>query len=1076
MSKNQPHQTIPILILILILIGIFLTELLFYKAALPDTLPALVLALVFLCALLFGRYLGLLAGLLLGLAGSLFKLQAGSAAWPLSADHLLDLLRFPALLYWIFMPVIGYLTGSYIAISELKLKKNEKHLLQLRSENKELHLQVNHYDQEFHSLSQRKIFRNSWDNVLDGNEGCEPIVGLLIATVLQNGRNRQQNDLLKYDFNATNRSIQRFFDLVVRIRPEILAVMHLDGTMIIYQEVLMALFGHTAKYPIIGRKIQDFLLPEDAARASENMMQAVKRTMNPDVFYGMQSAAGPFTRLLISPSITLSCLGNPLVLIACVWPHSSVSLVEENQEPKQDPPGLADLISMPVWCLAADRETTYISPSVAKMLDDESGLILGQKIDRFISRKYHSFFEAFIQACQDGRSRFLDLVMQTHAGRRIVFSIRAYPTLGENGRYLGAVLLIEDITALKKVEEALQHRLAMEKMISAISTRFVAVPAENMDQEITQVLQKVNDFEEALECFVEIDRSNKIRKAAKYHVNQTRRVQDMQPISSLAASSGATQYETVDIPIVIESESLGHFRFFQAKYRSSWLDMDLELIRLIGEIMINALIRKENELSIKVNENRLLTTLQSIGDAVIATNMAGQVIMMNRRAEILTGWSAEAALKQPLDDVFRIDWISAAKTQTGTDMYTMHPLSETDDSIILKARDGKQYDISVTRSQIEASKNEIYGEVIVFRDVTQKKRENDEIRYASYHDELTGLYNRAFFEEELSRLNTPRQYPITLILGDCNGLKIANDIFGHLEGDRLLKTIASILRTATRREDIAARWGGDEFGIILPQTDEQVAGIIRERILHLCATSDMVPIQPSLAIGSATNTDNSSDLEGLLKLAEDRMYRHKLMEGKSARNAILRSIEKMIYEKSYETEEHASRMVEISGKIGRAIGMADYELEELSQLAVLHDMGKIGIPDSILLKADKLNDEEWAIMKKHPEKGYKIAKSTPELSNIADSILHHHEHWDGSGYPDGLRGDSIPKLSRILAIVDAYDVITHSHTYKEAQSCEAALQEIAKCAGTQFDPDLARLFIDVIRSGKSADTGADAAK
>ncbi|NCC76457.1 MAG: diguanylate cyclase, partial [Clostridia bacterium] len=358
---------------------------------------------------------------------------------------------------------------------------------------------------------------------------------------------------------------------------------------------------------------------------------------------------------------------------------------------------------------------------------------------------------------------------------------------------------------------------------------------------------------------------------------------------------------------------------------------------------------------------------------------------------------------------------------------------------------------------------QFYGEVTVFRDVTQSKKENDAIRYISYHDRLTGLYNRAFFEEEMLRLNTMRQYPITIILGDCNGLKISNDIFGHLEGDRLLKAIASIIRQSIRHEDIAARWGGDEFAVILPQTDEPGAKVICDRILSLCALSEHKPIPPSLSLGCATASSTETDPTDLLKLAEDRMYRHKLMESKSYRNNLILSIEKMVFEKSYETEEHASRLSDLSQRIGQAIGLTDYEMEELRLLSVLHDVGKIGIPDKILAKDGPLNREEWDVMRKHPEKGYNLAKATPELKNIAEAILHHHERWDGTGYPSGLKGEEIPKLSRILSIIDTFDVITHSRSYKKAQSAQAALYEIEQCSGSQFDPELSRVFVGIMQ-------------
>ena len=171
----------------------------------------------------------------------------------------------------------------------------------------------------------------------------------------------------------------------------------------------------------------------------------------------------------------------------------------------------------------------------------------------------------------------------------------------------------------------------------------------------------------------------------------------------------------------------------------------------------------------------------------------------------------------------------------------------------------------------------------------------------------------------------------------------------------------------------------------------------------------------------------------------------------------------MIYDKRYETEEHASRLKDISLKLGHAVGLSSFEQEELSLLSVLHDIGKIGIPDEILTKPEKLNGDEWTIMRKHSEKGYDLAKSTPGLAGIADFILHHHERWDGSGYPAGLQGEEIPKLSRILSIIDAYDAITHTRTYKPAQSKADALDEIQRCSGSQFDPELTRAFIEIMK-------------
>ncbi|HBE78278.1 MAG TPA: GGDEF domain-containing protein, partial [Firmicutes bacterium] len=477
--------------------------------------------------------------------------------------------------------------------------------------------------------------------------------------------------------------------------------------------------------------------------------------------------------------------------------------------------------------------------------------------------------------------------------------------------------------------------------------------------------------------------------------------------------------------------------------------------------------RQKAESELFQEKEQLKVTLHSIGDGVITTDTSGKVTLINEIAEKLTGWIGEEAIGKPLHQVFHI-----INEKTG--QICENPVKKVLDTglivelanhTVLIAKDGIRRFIADSGAPIRDKDGKVFGVVLVFRDVTEKKIKEDEIRYLSFHDKLTGLYNRAFFEQETKRLDQREFLPLSLIIGDVNGLKLANDIFGHEVGDKLLTTISGILKTECPSEGIVARWGGDEFVIILPRTSRNKALSLCQNIQKHCSLMPEDPIKPNIAFGASTKEKMYQDINLVLKDAEDIMYRHKLLEGKSVRSSLITSLEKTLYARSYETEEHAKRIQNISVKVGCEMGLSASELDELGLLAILHDIGKIGIPDHILTKPLKLTQEEWREMKKHPEIGCRIAQSTPELSHVADLILSHHERWDGKGYPMGLTENGIPNLARIIAIIDAYDVMTHSRPYKEAISSQEAIEEIRNCAGKQFDPVIADVFIRIMTSG-----------
>ena len=380
---------------------------------------------------------------------------------------------------------------------------------------------------------------------------------------------------------------------------------------------------------------------------------------------------------------------------------------------------------------------------------------------------------------------------------------------------------------------------------------------------------------------------------------------------------------------------------------------------------------------------------------------------------------------------------------------------------VFETASGEIFPIRVTTSYLEY-KGKAY-EFAFVNDITELKEREEEMDYILYHDSMTGLYNRRFFEEEFKRLDTERQLPMSIIMADLNGLKIINDSFGHQKGDEVLETAARILKNSCRKEDIAARWAGDEFILLLPQTGEVKAQEICKRIkkeTEKVNSDSKLPI--SLAIGSATKTRPKQRKEAILRQAEEEMYVKKMNESSSIKNDILDHLLEDLRSKGHETKEHSFRLARLSQDLGDKIGLSDSDLNKLSLLAIVHDIGKATLSDDILFDRRPLTEEDWEEIMKHPERGYRIALSTEKYAGVADSILCHHERWDGTGYPQGIKGEEIPLLARILAIVDAYDIMTNKQVYKDRISPEKALQEIRDEAGEQFDPELAYTFIDMM--------------
>ncbi|HWQ06758.1 MAG TPA: transporter substrate-binding domain-containing protein [Feifaniaceae bacterium] len=456
-------------------------------------------------------------------------------------------------------------------------------------------------------------------------------------------------------------------------------------------------------------------------------------------------------------------------------------------------------------------------------------------------------------------------------------------------------------------------------------------------------------------------------------------------------------------------------------------------------------------------------TLQSIGDGVVATDIAGAITLINQTAQTLTGWGDEA-IGKPFSEVLQLvseETGLSAESPIQKALLTGETVALANHTALV-TRMGSRIPVADRAAPIRDEEGHIYGVVMVFRDIAQEKAQRERIDYIVSHDSMTGLYNRYYMEDRIQSLERADDAPFAVIMGDLNGLKLVNDAFGHNAGDIFIIKVAEILRESCREGDLVGRWGGDEFLVLMPGGTADAAEHFIDRVLRRCTEESDERIQLSIAMGYAVKTPGGKDFQEILRQAEQWTYRRKLMIEKSFRNSIINALLSTLSAKSEETEEHAERLQQYCTQVGKILGVSAKELDEMALFAMLHDIGKVGINDGILQKPGPLTDEEWNEMKKHPEIGFRIAQNNLDLAPVAEYILCHHEHWDGSGYPRGMKGEDIPLLSRILTVVDAFDAMTSERVYRKAISREAAAAELLQCAGKQFDPEIVRVFVEQV--------------
>ncbi len=468
--------------------------------------------------------------------------------------------------------------------------------------------------------------------------------------------------------------------------------------------------------------------------------------------------------------------------------------------------------------------------------------------------------------------------------------------------------------------------------------------------------------------------------------------------------------------------------------------------------------RVEAERRLEESERRYHALSHASMDGFLIIDDVGRILEVNDAYCAMSGYPRERLLAMRISDVAVVD----SPGQVEARLAAVREQGWMRFEGIQRRADGRP--IHLQHSLVHLPEQD---RIMTFvSDISERIRSQDRILRLSYHDELTGIYNRRYYEEARLRFDAEDSLPLSFVIGDVNALRFINDSLGHEKGDELLRRVTDALVGETRSEDVVARLGGDEFAILMPRADARVAEDYVERVKRRLAGQKVEMLDVSIALGAGTKTRPDEAFSDVFNAAEDRMYRSKFSESHSMRGKTIDLIMSSLYEKNHREQRHSARVSELCGGIATTLGCPAPDVAKYRLAGLVHDIGKIGVPEHILNKEGKLTDAERSKMRQHPEIGYRILNSVQEFAEIADYVLQHQERWDGKGYPAGLHGEAISLAARIIAVADAYDAMTSKRTYRPTFSEDEAVQEILHHNRKQFDPAVVSALLETLRRGQ----------